>query len=686
MPTPPHSLENKRPEFSAQERTFIAQAENDLARQYRQEFIEKSIQLLTGSGAVDPKVDFYKKFFYRAILTDKGQDDLTAIAQIDAGKFPAQHFVHKQGFEAISKKQFASSMKTLRLSIARSVALKNQRAIATAPEKTPFSLASMNIKEALSWSKLPPQWLSLDGGDNNTLFETENNDFVAKHTQQLNALKPYLLNTGKQLDHLQAKQDKPGQKALVQQWKWLSQRSDRPLGAILDDMDNKYRLKQTWEDYPKIIADLLHGVMLRSLMSFPEIDRKDPVVILGGALSVNAFQVLDNLICAKVLSPDEYQRSESFRLLSSHDIKEHLEQQGTHFKEMVEKNHEQHMGFNALVMEFNNTDAENFKSKEAIQAINWGAFIEDRTTIGDFTIESISDKTTLLEEGREMSHCVFSYLSKCLTGDSMILSVRDPVSTQRLATIELNKDKDDPEKYVINQCLGFGNEDVDPALRADVDHWMEKINKGVLPVNHHTGIGNERDDMLAKIAANPLQHGHALCTVPYQTDAVYLAYFAAQASLPKGMDVDTIMSARVPAFYDFFQQTPLAKELNALQALSNSLQCDPQTVVRFKIEHHLETIEAIAPLWKHMGERNALVDELISRYVGDLSVGQLARTVNEHLGQQFGCHFEEGAIEHHLEKGGTLPDPVYMTPHQELISPADVEPPVKAERPLSARR
>lgn len=49
----------------------------------------------------------------------------------------------------------------------------------------------------------------------------------------------------------------------------------------------------------------------------------------------------------------------------------------------------------------------------------------------------IFDVNGLIEEGREMKHCVASYISKCLAGDAHILSIRDANNT-RISTAEVN--------------------------------------------------------------------------------------------------------------------------------------------------------------------------------------------------------------------------------------------------------
>lgn len=56
---------------------------------------------------------------------------------------------------------------------------------------------------------------------------------------------------------------------------------------------------------------------------------------------------------------------------------------------------------------------------------------------GAFLVEALTDSHALWHEGEEMQHCVGTYVPKCYLGKTRIFSVRDAVTQQALATVEL---------------------------------------------------------------------------------------------------------------------------------------------------------------------------------------------------------------------------------------------------------
>lgn len=71
------------------------------------------------------------------------------------------------------------------------------------------------------------------------------------------------------------------------------------------------------------------------------------------------------------------------------------------------------------------------------------------------SVEYIANSHRLAKEGNDMSHCVGSYMDKCLAGRSFIFHVKD--GTKEGATVEVNPPERGGSKWTIAQAMGAGN-------------------------------------------------------------------------------------------------------------------------------------------------------------------------------------------------------------------------------------
>lgn len=105
---------------------------------------------------------------------------------------------------------------------------------------------------------------------------------------------------------------------------------------------------------------------------------------------------------------------------------------------------------------------------------------EDLETGIVYSINEIRKSFLLYSEGRKMNHCVGSYVSRCMNGESSIWSLRsqEDGQWQSLVTIEV-----DPRRNRLVQAQAFFNSRPEPSDRQRILEWA-KLNKIYINGDH----------------------------------------------------------------------------------------------------------------------------------------------------------------------------------------------------------
>jgi hypothetical protein len=646
--------------YQPSELCFILAGDGD-AKRYRQEFIDrthdllgvdntdrtKGIGRLTGWRQVygyprkEINVDDAARFHSHFLKDKYGRVDDKCVDIIDSGRYPMKHIVEKHGFAAMSKKQFTNAMGLV--------------------QKLPNMPWVGNFNDCLSLAKIPKEWL-IDKPDGEIIFDIPS---YATHDTMLRRLAPSLQLTGKLIDEAQVSGDKRTLKQLSDKWKWLSKQDGRPLHKRLAEVEKKNKA-DTLDDFGRLCTNLMEGVIYRVLQDHPSDDFGEAVELVDEVTLVlhtdilkdkykawldNDFDQDDYITQEQKHHKEEYGEDldydsieviypsedvEDIHELSAREFNNAMSSSIPSYKDHLEANVRAHNNDSKLRREIANFSTEN---------VEWGAFIDEPYSMGPYFVEAISDKKALLNEANEMDHCVFSYLPKCLSGDSIILSIKDKVSGQHVATAELSHQGDDD--YRIEQLYGFKNANVDGSVRELMDELIEKIASGDVPVNDDISVTTD----LTYIEDDPLQHGTILSTVPYDTDAAFLALFALENNMPKGFSFDEFLIKNTGSFTDIWYKSTFKESIDSIRELALTAEVKPIDVVRTKARLSLEKFSDVPEAIMKENRMKKTIKDCISEYSDALEPEQLSKKINDVVDGLYGVSFLREELEDVLIDG-----------------------------------
>lgn len=125
--------------------------------------------------------------------------------------------------------------------------------------------------------------------------------------------------------------------------------------------------------------------------------------------------------------------------------------------------------------------AERLKLKARTEDNSWESALQEVVVKG-YKIIPLTSSYELIDEGKDMHHCVGSYSENCLEGNSRIFSIRDK-ENNKIATLELRFTTYFSGKtqhgWVVNQCRGVCNGDVSAELKTVAEEVARKYNKAV---------------------------------------------------------------------------------------------------------------------------------------------------------------------------------------------------------------
>ena len=109
-------------------------------------------------------------------------------------------------------------------------------------------------------------------------------------------------------------------------------------------------------------------------------------------------------------------------------------------------------------------------------AINrqWPLVLKAPLKVGRFTMLELGDESSLIDEGATMGHCVGTFSAQCLSGDSVIVSVRDE-NGNPVSTAELHVD-DSARQVKLGQHCARQNAPPPPECQATVERLVRLLN------------------------------------------------------------------------------------------------------------------------------------------------------------------------------------------------------------------
>lgn len=94
---------------------------------------------------------------------------------------------------------------------------------------------------------------------------------------------------------------------------------------------------------------------------------------------------------------------------------------------------------------------------------------------GPYRMLALTAESQLIEEGKQMNHCVGTYGDQCRFEAVRVFSVQYKKSGLRVATLAIKETQ--PGAWILDQIKGPGNSEVDPFLSRDVDALLQIANR-----------------------------------------------------------------------------------------------------------------------------------------------------------------------------------------------------------------
>lgn len=465
----------------------------------------------------------------------------------------------------------------------------------------------VSMSNAIALSKIPSSWLT--GEFKESVLTAEDMSHSSRTIENpakplLAKTLPFLVETGIQIAKAQARGDKSALKNISRDWAWLSKSPHGPLDAITK-LDEKYKILASLADYPRLVHQIAESVLLRIASEQRHAYSYDTVFFQEGKIQVDFDRMYE---CAEydfnndssntstyideetdeefeeqIYFSDQYTKFSSF---SEDDVWDMLRAGSSNFKSVLEMNAQIHKDYNTFIQRVN---------EYSNHQISWTPFLEQPTVIDDnYLFSNISDRLALLEEGSLMGHCVFSYLGECVSGNSVILSIRDANNTEeRIATLELVRDKpdsdldedDDSQELVfkIKQCHGPYNNKVSSEVYSAAESIVEQLNDGTLKYSLSQDNSGEYNDFYSEIERDPLNNGARAHAIPYDTDAVFEAIIAVEKYIAPKTIVDLMGGDESSLSHIFYQSNLNIRGYQPMKNLAQKFGLSVDAVLAVKI-------------------------------------------------------------------------------------------------------
>ncbi len=572
--------------YTLDERNFILDGKGE-SKLYRQQFIDQCHQLVEeprynpdNSSTLNRGYDKNRAstYFYKTLIGKNEHSVASTFKGVDNGIFPLKQIGNAIGRSGLTKKQLKLAIKDW----------------ATLSKSMGNNSYSRSLGSLIQISSIPRNWLVTDAPS-----------YGINELEKLIGANPVfsqsLKGCANQIDWHKSSTNKPALKNLAKEWSWLSQNTGASITDKLEVLRNKYNADSIY-DYSKILNTFINAVQLRVFSEHPwefrdcfVLDIESMEISSNSNLTFAASEVFENACRYELFNYEDDEEwynpieNVSFSEDDSNDIHNNLVN-SVSLLHLLKGSDALHKNISSIYTELSSYHTEN---------INWTAFIDDTYTDGNITIEAISDRQTLGLEGTAMSHCVSSYLNACLIGDSYILSVKE--QGERVGTLELTAeeylDSDEEEKLEVRvaQLMAKGNTTVSSNIENAVHKFVDKIEAGDIRANHDVTAENE--DLIYQCETGGVEEYGHLKTIPYHTDAAYLAMHYLETHLnkyQKNMCIDSIFESAGGNFAELYYISDFKKEYNLIKTLSASLNVSPDLLIQTKNTNNLLSFDKAA--------------------------------------------------------------------------------------------
>jgi hypothetical protein len=126
------------------------------------------------------------------------------------------------------------------------------------------------------------------------------------------------------------------------------------------------------------------------------------------------------------------------------------------------------------------------KAKDGKRDDTWDSAIPEIIVKKKYKVVPLNSTYALIDEGRDMHHCVGSYSRNCIDNLSRVFSIRG-LDGSRVATLELRNEAiykvsypgEKPKGWVVNQCRGVCNDDVSAEVKSVAQEVARRYNKAL---------------------------------------------------------------------------------------------------------------------------------------------------------------------------------------------------------------
>ena len=567
--------------------------------------------------------------------------------EIDNGAFPAAEIAKANGFYSLSKNQFNEAMKLLGKHV-------------NVGWRSTDKLVPGSPSSAMAMAKVPKEWLHYNddiGTIHPSFYHGEGFDFPADVDGVFRSVIPYLFETGKSLDEMASNKDKAGMKKLADKWRWLA-KSDGAMVDKLRKFDKQYQISATLQDYPEILDQMLTTIALRIASDYHKVDMGDVVEINDAetsfTLNTDAIEkaLFDDIDEEnRNIEPDYDEDGEPFydemepaseymSPLYSITTGTVVKMLAPDIQTVAQRNSALHKGYNDLINHANRNSKLDF---------SWGTPFENDgpQRIGIYDVKCINTRKALLDEGREMAHCVFSYIGMLAEGDGVVFSVREPETLERLATVkfDIKEPEEEGGRYTLefDQCYGPHNEmnDTVAAIETQMLEWMHKVNEGEIKVNlDAVKNGKSNTDIPRNIMDDPESFAALTSAIPHTEDGVFMAYFAISEYTPQGQTPIDILSLMSSTWEEVAIRSGFVETVEGIKRVAEKNGISPVGLITLKqslgvssfestqLIQHLNDVKPIAELiggcvkpGQSRADRVQMVSELLAKRVdGDVTL------------------------------------------------------------------
>jgi hypothetical protein len=648
--------------------SFITEVDDPKVVRYRKEFIDQTYSMMFGGLTAEDWVpndltEAVNRTAAKVILglmengnciLDFSLRDIDSGGLIlDSGAYPYEHIAKKMGIPNASKSEIRYGFELIGLKI------KSQQDTGRSSSPMMYQLPSIGKPETLQGyfklAKIPKEWLKNDvhGGNAMTVGVDDNHPHMYGRMSLYSNLNSSLMSAGAKFDTFKGSRDTASVKQLSAKWRWLS-KNQGSFVEKLDMFDEKYKVTATMKDYALMLDGLVDTVLKRTAMThgqlsdtnkcfeFHEDEKK--IHLKLEEVGSQYMQSLDDEHEQMGMSVDEETGEEYHDEYPSVDMPK-MEEPGHSeifraasknagaLSTLASKNEQLHKIYNKFVQAGNKNSKFN---------IEWTPLFDEPLKLDDnIELVPIANRLDLLEEGSKMNHCVFSYMNKCMSGESIILSARYIDTGEPLATIELlPEDLDGFVDLQMEQCYGVGNSNNRESKLVEglVYAWLERYENGEIEVPNALKIienGHDAPDAYENIYDDPVNEGSIAERVPYNGDGAYLSYFLFDEMTPDGMSMASLFESN-ETLLSFYYSSEFRQEIEQICALSKKLEVSPLALVHYKIEWDIPAFKGVEAFKVEHDSLKTLISQVLSNYGKTCTSEQIFKLCDDALFQETG--------------------------------------------------